>query len=360
MKVIVKKEKLMKCIQKAQSIIEKRTTMPIISNVLIETEDKMIIKATNLDVSIIVKEDVEIIDKGKICVPAKTLFEIVKSLPESDVTIEQSDTNAVIKCGRTNFKLFTYPPEDYPKFKTAEKNKKFVVNTNKFFESIKKVEYTIYPDESRENLNGVFIQKINDKLRFVASDSYRLAYNEFNYTNEWEDVLIPKKTVNEMSKINTDSAVEEMTFYIGNNNTLTIEIGNTTIISTLKDAKFPNYKDVIPNNPFKLYINKSTILNTLKRISIISEENTKSVILNIDENKIIVKAINSEIGLADEEIDAKYEGTPFEICFNAKFLIEAIEPVEAETILIELKDSQSAAMVSGDECYRAVIMPIRL
>lgn len=358
MKVIVKKEKLIKALQKVQGVIEKRTTMPILNNLMIETDNFLTIKATNLELSIIVKEEAQIEDKGSICIPAKKLFEIVKLLPEEEVTLEQSDKNILIKSGKTNFKLFTYPTEDFPTIKSLEKSRGLSINKNKFFESISKVEYTIYPDESRESLNGILIHKVEDKLRFVASDGFRLAYNEFNFNDNCEDVLVPKKTVNELSKLQSDSNKEDLYLYL-NNNMIMIEHGNTILISKLKEAKFPNYKDVIPSNPYKLYLNKNEILETLKRVSIISEENTKSTILNIEESRLTVKSNNADIGYAEDEINAEYNGIPFEVCFNAKFLIEAIEPLNTEKIQIELKDSQTAAVLSGDECYKAVLMPIR-
>lgn len=359
MKVIVKKDKLIKALQKVQGVIEKRTTLPILNNILLETDSNLTIKATNLEISVIVREDANIISSGSVCVPAKKIFEIVKLLPENEVTLEQSDKNILISSGKINYKLFTYPTEDFPTIKTISKNKRISIDRQKFFESIKKVEYTIYPDESRESLNGVFMHKVDDKLRFVASDSFRLAYNEFSFDKECEDILIPKKTVNELTKIQTDTEEEEVNLYI-EDKTIMVELGNTTIISKLKEAKFPNYKDVIPNNPYKLYLDKNSTLDTLKRVSIISDETTKSVILNIDEDKMIIKSSNTELGFAEEEMTAKYEGVPFEICFNAKFLIEAIESIYSETIIMDLKDGQSAAILSGDESYKAVLMPIRM
>lgn len=359
MKVIVKKDKLIKSLQKVQGVIEKRTTLPILNNILIETDSTITIKATNLEISVIVKEEAEVITEGSVCVPAKKLFEIVRLLPENEVTLEKSDKNIHISSGKINYKLFTFPTEDFPTIKVINKDKKITINKEKFFESINKVEYTIYPDESRESLNGVFIHKIDDKLRFVASDSFRLAYNEFLFEGDFEDILIPKKTVNELIKIQSDTDSNEINLYL-EDKSIMIESGNTLIISKLKDAKFPNYKDVIPQNQFKLYLEKNVILDTLKRVSIISDENTKSVILSISEDKVVIKSNNAELGFAEEEITAKYEGVPFDICFNAKFLIEAIESIYSETIIMELRDGQSAAILSGDESYKAVLMPIRL
>ncbi len=333
--------------------------MPILNNILLEADEALTIKATNLEISIIIRENTEIVEKGDVCIPAKKIFEIVKLLPENDIIIEKSEKNLIIKSGKTNYKLFTFPTEDFPKIKTIEKQKKTIINKNDFVNSLSKVEYAIYPDESRESLNGVFIHMVDQKLRFVASDGFRLAYNEFNYNDKCEDMLISKKTVSELKKILSDSEGDDINFYLADN-TLMIEYGNTTLVSRLKDAKFPNYKDVIPSNPYKLYVNKNDFLNTLKRISVISEENTKSVVLNIYENLVIVKSYNAEIGNAEDEISASYEGVPFEICYNAAFLIEAIEPIEAEKVELNLKDAGTAGVVSGDTFYRAVIMPIRL
>lgn len=358
MKVLVKKEKLLKSLQKVQGVIEKRTTMPILNNLLIECSDNLTIKATNLEISMVVKEEANVIEKGSLCVPAKKLFEIIKALPEEEVTIELSEKNANIKSGKTSFKLFTYAPEDFPIIKSLEKTNRKTIDKDKFFQSIEKVEYAIYPDETRESLNGVLIHKVDDKLRFVASDGFRLAYNEFTFSEGCEDVLIPKKTVGELLKLKGEGD-EVINFYVSNF-MIMVECGNTTLISKLKEAKFPNYRDVIPNNPYKLYVNKEEMLETLKRVSIISEESTRSIILSITENKVTVKTTNADLGYAEDEVSCQYEGTPFDICFNARFLIEAIEPIEAETVLLEFRDAQTAAVISGDQYYKAVLMPIRL
>lgn len=360
MKVIVKKDKLLKSLQKVLGVVEKRTTMPILNNLLIELEDKMTLKTTNLEISIIIKDDSAIIEeKGKICIPARKFYEIVKSLPENDIDIQLQDKNIVIKSGKSNFKIFSYPPEDFPLIKNINKENKVNINKEKFLESLNKIEYAIYPDESRPSLNGIFIHKIDKKLRFVSSDGFRLTYNEFDFDGESKDIFISKRTVLELKKIYTDTESEDIEIF-AEGNTIAFESGNTILLSRLKDTNFPNYIDVIPNNPYKAFVDKNAFIESIKRISTVSEENTKGIILDIKEDRVTIKSSNSEIGSAEDEIDISYDGVPFEIAFNADYLIEAVNPNKSEKIELQFKDAQTAGIITGDSNYKSVIMPIRI
>jgi DNA polymerase-3 subunit beta len=359
MKVIVNKEEFLKSLQKIQGVVEKRTTMPILNNLLLEADEKLTIKATNLENSIIIKIDAKIDQKGKICIPAKKLYEIIKSLSENTLTITTTDKNIVIKSGKSTFKIFTQPAEDFPAIKTISHEKKITLNKNDFVNSLTKIEYAIYPDESRISLNGVYIHKEEEKLRFVASDGYRLAYNEVNHPDPCQDVLLTKKAVSEIKKICIGTTAESINIFIGDNYA-SFEFEDTTLITRLNDAKFPNYKDVIPNNPFKCYVNKKLFIDALKRISTVAEENTKGVILTLDKNKLLLKSSNADIGEAEDEIEISYDGESISAGFNADYVMEAINPLECEKIEMLFKDSQTAVTVSGDENYKALVMPIRI
>lgn len=359
MKLIVEKEKVKSILDIVQGIIEKRTTMPILNTILIEAEDKVLIKATNLEKSIVSFLDSEIIEKGSTCIPARKLYEIIKSLSEEKIELSLENNYLKIRSGKSLFKIFTQSPDDFPKIKTLELSKKTILNKDDLQKSIEKIEYAVYPDESRLSLNGIYIHTNDGKLRFVASDGYRLSYNEIDYDGENIDVLIPKKAINDVKKICKDSKSDKINLSI-ESNMASLETENIIFITRLNEAKFPNYKDVIPNNNMKAYINKNDIVNSIEKLLTIADEMTKSIVLNVNENSIKMNTTNNEVGEAEDEIEIKYEGEKLTIGFNGEFLLDAIKHVDSDTIEMSFKDSQTAVTITGDNKYKALVMPIRI
>lgn len=359
MKLIVEKEKFKSILDIVQGIIEKRTTMPILNTILIEANEKIYIKATNLEKSIVSNLEAEIIEKGSTCVPAKKLNEIIKSLSEEKIELSLENNYLKIKSGKSIFKIFTQSPEDFPKIKTLDLAKKSNLKKEELQKSIEKIEYAIYPDESRLSLNGIYIHTNDGKLRFVASDGYRLSYNEIDFDGDNIDVLIPKRAVNDIKKICKESKSDNINLSI-ESNMASLDTENIVFITRLNEAKFPNYKDVIPINNMKAFVNKNSIINSIEKLLTIADEMTKSIILNIDENSIKMNTTNSEVGEAEDEIEVKYEGEKLTIGFNGEFLLDAIKHVDSDTIEMAFKDSQTAVTISGDNRYKALVMPIRI
>lgn len=360
MKIMVMKDEILKSLKKVQGISEKRTTMPILNNILIEADDKITIKATNLDNSIISTSQGTIEKKGSICIPSKKFFEIIKSLPDNSVTINSEEKNISIKSGKSSFKLFSQPPEDFPLIKKPSSNRCVSIKRADFIKALTKVEYAIYPDESRLSLNGVYIHKTDNKLRFVASDSFRLCYYEFPFEEKMESILISKKGTSEIIKIFSSESTENINLSL-EDNYVSIDSGDTIFITRLREVKFPNYIEVLPlNNPFKSYIDKDKIIDSLQRLLVIADESTKGVMLSLKQDVISIKGVNIELGEGEDEIDHIYDGESLEIGFNAQYLIEAISQVESDKIEMTLKDSNKAVLITGDENYKAVIMPIKI
>ncbi len=360
MKVSVKKEDLLKSLKKVQGISEKRTTMPILNNILFEAKEKITIKATNLDNSIISKCEGVIDEQGSICIPSKKFFEIVKNLPEDNINISKDEKNIIIKSGKSSFKLFSQPVEDFPAIKVPSSNKKTILDRNEFLKALNKVEYAIYPDESRLSLNGIYIHKVDNKVRFVSSDSYRLCYYEFHFPEEMENILISKKAVGELIKIFPSEKSENITISI-EDSFASFETEDTIFVTRLREVKFPNYVEVVPyNNPYKSYVDKNKIIESLHRLLVIAEESTKGVLFSFKQEQITIKGVNIELGEGEDEIEHIYDGESMDIGFNAQYLIEAISNIEAEKIEIALKDSSKAVLISGDENYKAVVMPVKI
>lgn len=359
MKLVVERKKIETIMEIVQGIIEKRTTMPILNTILLEAEDKITIKGTNLEKSIISKVDAEIEDKGAICINAKKFYEIIKSLKEEKINIELENNNLKIKAGRSSFRLFTQPPEDFPKIKTLELPKKTSVDKEDMLNSIEKVEYAVYEDESRLSLYGIYIHTNNGKLRFVASDGYRLAFNEVSYDGENVDFLIPKKAINDIKRLCRDSNSEKISIST-EGSMASFETDDTNIIIRLNDSKFPDYKNVLPNNNMRAFVDKKEIITTLERLLTVADENTKSIIVNIENDLMKFNTINDDVGEAEDEITIKYEGDKLTIGFNGEYLLDAIKKVESDIVEISFKNSQSAVTITGDNKYTALVMPIRI
>lgn len=360
MKIIVNKEETLKSLKKVQGITEKRTTMPILNNIIISAKDNITIKATNLENSIISYSKGNIEMDGTICVPSKKFFEIIKSLPEETITIEQIDKNISIRSGKTTFKIFSQPPEDFPAIKIPDPENSTTIKRSEFIKALNKVEYAIYPDETRLSLNGVYIHKIDGKIRFVTSDSFRLCYYEFPFEGNIENILISKKATTEIIKIFSTEESENIEVSM-EDNYVSLKTEDTIFITRLREVKFPNYVDVLPlENPFKSYIEKDKILKSLQRLLVITEESTKGVMFSMRQDSISIKGVNMEIGEGEDEVEHIYDGESLDIGFNAQFLIDAISNIEADKVEMSIRDANKAVMITGDENYRAVVMPIKI
>ncbi len=355
MKLVVEREEIKKIMEIVQGITEKRTTMPILNSILLEAKDMLTIKGTNLEKSIIAKINSDISEKGSTCIPAKKFYEVIKTIGEENIYLELEENNLKIKAGKSTFKLFTQTPEDFPKIETLDLAQKTSINKHDLLNSIEKVEYAMYEDESRLSLYGIYIHVNDGKLRFVASDGYRLSYNEVDYSGEPIDVLIPKKVVNDIKKLCKDTLSEKIDISIDGSKA-SFESDNIILITRLNEAKFPDYKNVIPNNNMKAYVDKKALVNTLEKVLTIST----NITVNLEENLMKFKTTESEIGEAEDEIEVKYDGDNLLIGFNGEYLLEAVEKVDSDIIEISFKNSQSAVIITGDGKYTALVMPIRI
>lgn len=368
MKFKINKDEFLNQISLVQSIVEKRNTMPILSNVLINVYENFIeLMATDLEVGLksTFSAKVELI--GSTTVSAKKLFEIVRELPEKDIIFEQSDKDLKITCNRINFKLVCISPDEFPSFPTFSEFEFLSIEEKTLKEMIDKTIYATSMEESRFSLNGIYLETDlldKKKLRMVATDGHRLAmidkkiFDEIPFT---KNVIIPKKGFQEIRKIlsNTDQKV-----FIGIfENNCVFKKGNITIFIRLMEGEFPDYKEVIPkDNKNIIILNRLEILEALKRISLLSTERFKSVLFDIEENIIKLYSNNPDIGEGEEILEVKYLGNPLSIAFNARYLIDILNVIKSEYIRFELKDAESPCIIrtEDDIDYVCVVMPMRM
>ena len=356
---------------KVQGIVEKRHTIPILANVLIEAKNNEItIIATDLEVGLKSKYKANIINEGKITISAKKLYEIIKELPDKEINFN-SKTNywVEIKCHKSLFNLVGLSPEEFPKFPEIEL-KSNSINKNNLSEMIEKTLFSVSNDETKFNLTGIYIksEKIDNinKLVFVSTDGHRLSLIQRNSENELdikykEGFILPKKGIIEIKKL-LENMDEKIDIGISDNN-FSISNENTTLIMRMVDGDFPDYKRVIPekgNN--SAIINKDLFLHALKRISILSSEKSKGIKINLNRDSLILTSSNPDLGDAKEEIDIIYNGDDISIGFNAKYIIDILQVIKAENIILNLKDNISPGRINPeeDEDHLSVIMPMRL
>jgi DNA polymerase-3 subunit beta len=371
MQFIISKNIFLEGLSKVQGIVEKRHTIPILANVLIEAKNNEItITATDLEVGLKSKYEAKTISEGKITVSAKKLYEIVKELPDKEINFNSKNNFWVeIKCDKSIFNLVGLSPEEFPKFPDIELNNN-IINKNDLNEMIEKTLFSISNDETKFNLTGIYIKTdIVDnfkKIIFVSTDGHRLSMIQKSYEKELdkrylEGFILPKKGIIEIKKI-LETMESDINIGISDNN-FSINNNKTTLIMRMVDGDFPDYKRVIPekgNNA--AVINKNLFLHALRRISILSSEKSKGVKINLNKNSLTLTSSNPDLGDAKEEIDIVYNGDDISIGFNAKYIIDILQVIKNDNIIFNLKDNISPGRINpeNDENHLSVIMPMRL
>lgn len=368
MKFIIKKETFLKALTKVQGIIEKKHTLPILANVLIEAtrNGEIIVTATDLEVGLKSKYKADVLEDGKITLSAKKLFEIIKELPDKEISFNSKNNFWVeIKCDKSIFNLVGLSPDEFPKFPEIEKNETNIDN-NLINEMIEKTIFSVSNDETKFNLTGIFIKKEEDNLIFVSTDGHRLSLiskeiygkldNKFN-----DGFILPKKGIIELKKI-LENMEDNINIGISENN-FSVNNEYTTLIMRMVDGEFPDYNRVIPEKGKNIaIINKDKFLHSLRRISILSNEKSRGVKIKLEKNLIILTSSNPDLGDAKEEVDIVYEGDEISIGFNAKYIIDILQVLKNENIKFYLKDNISPGRISPEDSdeYLSVIMPMRL
>ncbi|MBJ6726184.1 DNA polymerase III subunit beta [Geomesophilobacter sediminis] len=368
----ISKEIFLKALQRIQGIVEKRNTMPILSNALLEVgNEQLFVTATDLEVGMKSSYPTQVIREGKITVSAKKLYEIVKEMPDEEIHFSTKENDWVeIVCGKARFNIVGLSSDEFPYFpKVKEEN--FILFKNEILaEMIEKTSYAICYDETKYNLNGIFIKGIDEGeetlLRMVATDGHRLSVSEKRIEGKVgpelaKGVIFPKKGIFELKKMTEEEAGEIMLGFM--DNSAVIKKGNTVVVMRLIDGEFPDYTKVIPaQNNCNVLIGRDKFLHSLKRMAILSSEKFKGIKIDLNPQLVIISSSNPELGEAREEIEAQYEGNGISARFNAKYLIDVLSVMEEREVELKLKDELSPVIMkaAAEDDFMAVIMPMRL
>lgn len=374
MELTVAKSDLQKELQLCQGVVEKRSTIPILSNVLLKAADgKLQIAATDLDVTILSACPAKIAAPGGVTIEARRLFDIVRSLPEDDVRITLQENNSVfIESGTAKFRLLGLPAEDYPTLPSVDVSEAYAISLEELKTMVGKVRFAITHEETRFQLNGALLKVQSSKLEMVATDGHRMALINFpksaNGKKKADEltILIPRKALDEILRL---EAGEEGTVLFGvSENQLFFEAGERRLMARMIDVNFPNYMEVIArDNDRHVMVDRERLLSTIRRISLVANERTRAVRFDFAPGKLTVSSTNPELGDARETVPIDYAGNPFFVGLNAAYLTDFLSAVETPTVSLDLKDENSQCIgrpsTTADDLpydYLYVVMPMRL
>ncbi len=371
MKLTIERSALLKSLSHVQSVVERRNTIPILSNLKLEAGDgKLALNATDMDLDIIESVAAEIATPGATTAPAHTLYDIVRKLPEGAQVEMDADGEGqlVLSSGRSRFTLACLPTDDFPVLSGGDLGHEFTLTVAEVQALVDKTRFAISTEETRYYLNGIYLHAAErdgtEVLRAVATDGHRLASIEIPLPADAKGmpgVIVPRKTVGELRKL-VDETTSDITVGLSDAK-IRFSFDDTVMTSKLIDGTFPDYQRVIPEgNDKQMDVETKSFADAVDRVSAISSEKSRAVKLNLSNGSLVLSASSPEDGSATEELEADYQGEAVEIGFNAAYLLDIIRQVEGDTTRLLLSDAASPTILSEVEDTGAlyVLMPMRV
>jgi len=369
MKFTASRAKLLPKLQEALGVIPTRSTLPILSNLLLETgEGKVKIAATDLDVAIITYSPASISKKGSLSVPAKMVADLVREAPEGDITFSATDNRLEIKLPSGVYKIGGTPAEEYPKLPDVNLNRQVKIDSSELVKMIRRTSFAISNDETRPALNGAFWRANENEMLMVATDGHRLAKyigRIKKFSGLSGEVIVPLKVLNLVSRLAGEENGE--TGVIFGDKNIIVNLGDTVISSRLIEGPYPNFEAVIPkDNDKHLLVDKELLSSTLKRVAILSSNLTHQVKFALKKDRLELSAANSDVGgEAKESIPAEFSGEDMEIGYNANYVQDVLKQIDGQQVDFSFSSATASGMVmpkekkEGEE-YLCLVMPLRL
>ena len=370
MELVVKKNDLLRELQLFQGIVERKNTIPILANVLMEAKDGEVrLLATDLEVGLRSRCDASVTKPGALTLPAKKLYEIVRSLPDTDIRIAEDKAGVKVAADKFDSRMQTLPREDFPALPEGGATESTVLSGKSVKEMVSKTQFAITGEDTRYFLNGALLVLKPTTMNLVATDGHRLALvsagREGALPGNVDELkaILPKKTLNELAKLLAESDADVK--YERGENHLFFEVGGRMLISRMIDGQFPAYERVIPKgNDKHLEFERDRLSNAVKRVALLSNERSRSVKFQIEKGKVDVLSSSPELGEAKETLTVDYAGSAMQICFNAQYVLDFLAVVTTDVVALDLKDEASQAVMTpvGAEGYEYtyVIMPMRV
>jgi DNA polymerase III subunit beta len=373
MELVVRKTDLLRELQLFQGIVERKNTIPILANVLLEaTGDEVKFLATDLEVGLRSKCAASVTKGGSLTLPAKKLYEIVKALPETDVRIEEDKGGVKVAADRFDSRMQTLPREDFPTLPDASGKVVTTLARDVVKQMVSKTQFAITGEDTRYFLNGALLVLRPDSMSLVSTDGHRLALvtvprekgKKGADLKDGEDrVILPRKTLLELGRLLSEGE-GDIQFERGENH-LFFEVGGRLLISRMIDGQFPAFERVIPkSNDKKVEFDRDRLTSAVRRVALLSNERSRAVKFQIDKGKVEIASSSPEFGEAKEVLIVEYSGAPVTICFNAQYVVDFLGAVETDGVALEFKDEMSQAVMSpigaDGYSYTYVIMPMRI
>ena len=366
MNFIINREQLLFPLQQIVSVIEKRQTMPILSNVLlVVNENGLVLTGTDLEIQLIAQVNLDSFEIGEITVPARKFLDIVRLLPnEAEIKIELLNDKMKITSGRSRFSLSTLSADSYPEFSESELENQFLINAGKMKKALDKTVFCMANQDVRYYLNGLLLHISNSKLKLVASDGHRLSIYEDNIgeaTGYEARIILPRKGVLELTRL-LDDEEAELNIQFSNSN-IRIHVKNLIFSAKLVDAKYPDFSKVFEQSFFnQIQIQRQLLKDALTRVAILANEKFKGITFNVSDGLLKLNSHNPEHDEADEELIIEYKGEPLSIAFNSQYLLDAVSNLDSELAVLTIASNASSCFVEEPEqqAYKFIVMPMRL
>lgn len=372
MKLTIERAVLLTALSHVQSVVERRNTIPILSNVLLEAEgDRLALTATDLDIAVVEKLPAKVAKAGATTVAAHTFYDIVRKLPEGaevELTFSAADQRLDLRAGRSSFKLSCLPKEDFPVMAAGELPHSFALPADQLRRLIDKTRFAISTEETRYYLNGIYLHAASSggvpMLRAVATDGHRLARVEAPLPSGaagMPGVIVPRKTVNELRKL-LEGGSAEARIELGETK-IRFAIGDLVLVSKLIDGAFPEYERVIPRDNDKVMeVDSKAFAAAVDRVATISTEKSRAVKLSLKPDGIELSATSPDQGSASEQLTAAYSAAPIEVGYNSRYLLDIAGQIEGENTRFLLADALAPTVVRdpSDDGALYVLMPMRV
>jgi DNA polymerase-3 subunit beta len=370
MELVVRKNDLLRELQLFQGIVERKNTIPILANVLMEAKGQQVtFLATDLEVALRSKCDATVAKSGALTLPAKKFYEIIKSLPETDIRIAEDKGGVKVAAERFDSRMQTLPREDFPTLPEASTSPTATLPRAGIKEMVSKTQFAITGEDTRYFLNGALFVLRPESMSLVATDGHRLALvtvpRDGKGKKDAEEIkaILPKKTLGELARLLAEGD-DDIRYERGENH-LFFDVGGRLLISRMIDGQFPAYERVIPKgNDKHIEFERDRLTNAVKRVALLSNERSRAVKFQIEKGGIDITSSSPDLGEARETLPVEYSGEAMQICFNAQYVLDFLSAVTTDLVALELKDEVSQAVMKpvGAEGYdyTYVIMPMRV
>lgn len=366
MKISLSRDNILKPLQHVTGVVERKQNSPILSNLLVKVNnDSLSLTGTDLEVEMIINTKIEASESGETTLPAKKFLDICRTLPEgANITINVDANKAVIRSGKSRFTLSTLEANEFPQSEVLNSSHDITLKQSIFKKLIDQVQFSMAQQDVRYYLNGLMLEIAPNHIVTVATDGHRLAISKETLDtgiSEQRQIIIPRKGVNELSKLLEDSD-EPVKLQLGDN-LIKVTLGDITFTSKLIDGKFPDYNQVLPSgNDSILECSREVLKQAFSRTSVLSNEKYRGMRLTLSQNLLNATINNPDQEEAEEEIEVSYSGNEFEIGFNVAYFLDVLNTIKDDNVLIKFKDANSSCMIQAkdDDSANYVIMPMRL